>query len=360
MSAKYMELASRLRSAIEKNTGDVFQLPTEAALCKQYDLSRQTVRKALSTLEDEGLIERRQGSGTYTTGLSGSTEKNQVAILISSDTEYLCPGLLADMRETLQKSGFSCAVYVTDNHASREREILQELLLRPVRGILSEGCKTAFPSLNHDLYRALAQKKASVLFFHGSYPNLHDFPSVKDDNYEGGYYLGRHLASLGHRKITGIFRNDDERGVERCFGLLSALRDEHLPLCEDCFCYFDAAKLISLQKKQDTGFLSDFIAKQLSGCSAVVCHDDEIAYWLMKELTYREIKVPEDVSVVGFDNSYLGDLSPVRLTSLSHKSHEMGTAASETLLKLMKGIPAPSLKLPWHLANRASCGPAPR
>ena len=70
MSAKYIQLASQLKSLIQKNlyennSNTVYQLPTEAVLCQIYHVSRQTVRKALSILEEEHLIQKRQGSGSY-------------------------------------------------------------------------------------------------------------------------------------------------------------------------------------------------------------------------------------------------------------------------------------------------------
>lgn len=359
MPAKYIRIAELLKKLIAENAKDTFRLPTEDALCRTYGVSRQTVRKALSILEDEHLIEKRQGSGSYTTGLSGSPEKDTVAVLACSDAEHIYPALLADMRAVLQAKGFRTTVYVTDNQISKERDILQELLEHPVRGILSEGCKTSLPTPNHDLYERLFEKGTSILFFHGSYSNMPDFPSIKDDNYGGGYHLGKYLSSLGHKKIAGIFKDDDIQGTERLFGLLSALRDEKLPFDEERICHFDTARLTALQKKQDTGFLSEFILKQLKNATAIVCHNDEIAYWLIKELTYKNIRIPEDLSVVCFDNSYLNDLSPIQITSLSHKQHEMGTVAAESILKLMKGSPIASQKLPWHLTIKRSAGAPP-
>lgn len=359
MSAKYARLAELLRNLIEENTGTVFQLPTEASLCKKYGVSRQTVRKALSVLESEHLIEKRQGSGSFTTGLSGRVERDTVAVIACSDSEYIYPELLAVLHNVLQQQGFSCKIYVTDNQLSKEREILEHLLAHPVRGILSEGCKTAFPTPNDDLYRRLLKEGSCILFFHGNYPNLPDFPFIKDDNFEGAYYLGKYLVSLGHKKMAAILKADDTQGPERCCGFLSALRDEDIPFPEENICYFDSARLSALQKKQDTGFLSAFIGKQLGGATAVLCYNDEIAYWLIKEAAYKNLRVPEDISVVCFDNSYLSELSSVQITSLSHKKQELATTAADMLLKLMKGSPVSPRKLPWHLVLRQSCA-APR
>lgn len=355
MPAKYVKLAELLKNQIEENTGTVFKLPTEAALCKKYGISRQTVRKALSVLEDEHLIEKRRGSGSYSTGLSGRAERDTVAVLVYSDSEYIYPEFLAALQNTLQQQGFSCTVYVTDNMVSKEREILEHLLAHPVRGILSEGCKTSFPTPNQDLYRCLQNQGSRILFLHGSYPNLPDLPFIKDDNFEGAYSLGKYLVSLGHKKIAAILKADDIQGPERCYGLLSALRDENIPFPEENICYFDSAKLFALQKRQDTGFLADFIGNQLGYATAVLCYNDEIAYWLIKELAYKNLRVPEDISIVCFDNSYLSEISAVQITSLSHKKQEMAVSAAEMLLKFMKGSPISSRKLPWHLVRRQSC-----
>lgn len=359
MSAKYIYIANLLRNMIEENTSGSFKLPTEAALCQKYGVSRTTARKALSILESEKLIQRRQGSGSYATGLSGRPEQNTVAILITSETEYIYPALLADIRRVLQSYGFSVSVYATDNQISRERELLKYLLDNPVRGILTEGCKTSFPSANNDLYEKLQGKNVSILFFHGNYSNLPNFPYVKNDNFGGGYYLGKYLVSLGHRQIAGIFKSDDTQGPERCQGFLSALRDESLSFSDDNIYLFDTMQLSLLQRKQNTAFLTGFAGKIAKTCTAVICYNDEIAYWLMKELNYMGIKIPEDISVVCFDNTYLSELSVTRITSLSHKNHEMGETIAETAVKLMRNLHVSSLKLPWHLTVRHSAGPPP-
>ncbi len=362
MSAKYIQLANQLKNFIQKNleSDAICQLPTESALCQTYSVSRQTVRKALSVLEEEHLIQKRQGSGSYAVRTPQHNDTSQIAILVHSNTEYIYPRLLADLCGALQRYGFSWTVYVTENQIAREREILEFLLENQdnsVRAIVSEGCKTSFPTPNEDLYRRLAQKHVALLFFRGSYINLPDIPSIKDDNYNGGLALGQYLVSLGHHQIGGIFKTDEIQGVEQCSGLLSALRDARLLSCENSICNIDTQQLAALQKKQDTGFLSDFLDRQLKSVTAIVCCDDEIAYWLIKELNYRKMRVPNDVSVVCFGSSYLSDLSTVPITSYAQKEHDLGTAAAASILKLIKGKFISPQRLPWQLVIKRSAAP---
>lgn len=92
MAIKYKWLAGRLREQLPDYTANgIHRLPTEAAISQRYKVSRQTVRQALSVLEQEGLIEKRQGSGSYITGRSRGEDR--IDLLLSSDSAYLYPML---------------------------------------------------------------------------------------------------------------------------------------------------------------------------------------------------------------------------------------------------------------------------
>ena len=158
-----------------------------------------------------------------------------------------------------------------------------------------------------------------------------------------------------HKQIAGIFQLDTIQGQERHLGFVRSMLEAGLPINEDTIAWFTTEQLTRLQKKQDTRFLSDFICQTLQSCSAVICHNDEIAYWLIKELSYSNIRVPEDISIVSFDNSYLSDLSSPGLTSLSHEPHAMAEAAVSLLSRKMQGRSAESMELSWNLVGRGSC-----
>ena len=108
MAIKYKWLAGKLKEMTEKNIkSGIEKLPTEQELCSRYRVSRQTVRQALALLEKENLIVRRQGSGSYITGVSPDQRKNTVAVLISDDQEYIYPGVLRDICTELSENGFT-------------------------------------------------------------------------------------------------------------------------------------------------------------------------------------------------------------------------------------------------------------
>ncbi len=357
--AKYETLSKQLTERIAENLQrGITALPTEAQLAAQYHVSRQTVRAALSLLKSQGLIESRQGSGSYATGLSPDLARNRVSILIASSQEYIYPHLLADIRQALAEKGYQLQVLATENSISAERAHLLSLAENPPRGLIAEGVKSVLPTPNADLYEKLKAAGTRLLFLHSRCEALSDEVCVKEDNYYGGYLAANHLALLGHTCIAGLFKLDDRQGPERYLGAACCLRDLGLTLSDANVGWFQSADVEALEKRQDTRFLAAYIKEHLSGCTAVICYNDEIAYWLVKELLYAGIQVPRDVSVISFDNSYLSDLSRIRLTTLAHKPHELGRCAAETMLRLLRGIPAVSQELPWELVRKESDGPA--
>ncbi|MCM1173715.1 MAG: GntR family transcriptional regulator [Blautia sp.] len=358
MEIKYRQLAETLKEKLENDIRrGIYKLPTEKELCAQFQVSRQTVRSALLLLSQEGLISRKQGSGSYATGLLPNAGRNRVAILLSSDMEYIFPSLLGDLETFLSHEGYSVSVFITHNRTDVERGILQSLTEAPPRGLIAEPSRSGLPTPNFDLYEKLSAKGANIIFFHGYYSNLPPCSYVKDDNYSGGAALGRFLTERRHRQIAGIFQLDTIQGQERHLGFTRAMLEAGLPIDEDTVAWFTTEQLVRLEAKQDTRFLSDFIQRNLGSCSAVICHNDEIAYWLIKELSYAGLHVPKDISIVSFDNSYLSELSVPGLTSLSHEPHEMAAAAVSLLMKKMQGQNAVSMQLPWKLVERGSVLP---
>ena len=147
MAMKYKFLADLLREDLAKNGGQGgYKLPTEAELVRRYRMSRQTVRHALQLLAEEGLVQSRQGSGTYATGMARDPASRQIAVVTSFLDDYIFPSILHDAQSTLAQRGYSTLVYTTENQVGAERDILLQLLEQPVGGILVEGSKTALPS----------------------------------------------------------------------------------------------------------------------------------------------------------------------------------------------------------------------
>ena len=355
MAIKYKWLAGCLRELITDSIGKgIDRLPTEQELCRRYQVSRQTVRQSLSLLEQEGLITKKHGSGSYLTGRSSDSGKNVIGILISDDSDYLYPSLLHDLRTTLAQNGFSSEVFVTGNRICREREILEELFRHPLRGVIAEGCKSALPNPNQELYHRLIKKGCTVLFLHGAFPSLHGALCLKDDNLAGSRLLVSHLRSQGHTAIGGIFRSDSLSGTERCQGFLEAMYAAKLPVPDERILWYQTADLDRMLRMKDARFLREGISASLSSCTAVLCQDDRIAYYLIQELQEAGCTLPDDLAVTAFHNTYFSTSRILPVTALAHEPHETGQRAAQMLIAKLKGLPADPQEIPWKLVVRES------
>lgn len=355
MAAKYKELAARLADtlAVNRNNG-VYKLPTEVELGRQYQVSRQTVRQALALLSAQGLITTRQGSGSYTTGLSADGLGNTIALLVRDEQEYIYPELIGDIRLMISEIGYTLQIFSTKNQVAKEREILETMADAPPQGVIVEPCKSALPNPNLDYYEQLHRKKIPLVFLHGWYEALPWAIRVKADNHYGGYLLTQHLAAQGHSRIAGLFKIDDIQGIERYQGFLDYTRDAGQIVPDHRIGWYTSAELELLEQKQDTRFLAEFIRRQLDTCTAFICQNDEIAYWMIKELSYAGLTVPQDITVVCFADSYLSELSHVRITTLAHKPHEIARRAADCMIRSLQRLPVSSQEIPWELVPRES------
>ncbi len=353
MAAKYRILAELLRTDYLRDGKPGKKLPTETELMCRYHMSRQTVRRALQQLCEEGLIQRRQGSGSYIAEPERDLSK-KIAILASFQDDYIFPTILRDAQSVFAGHGISVAVYVTGNNVATEREILTELIREGISGILVEGSKTALPTPNADLYHKLQLSGTALLFLHGIYSNLTGIPCISDANYAGGYQLARYLIGKGHGAIGGIFKSDDSQGPERYHGTVSALTDAGLPILGRAFCWYDTHDRSSMVDGKDMRLLDRFLMERLTEVTALVCYNDEIANLVIRRLLTMGKQVPEDMAVVSFDNSYYCQVCPVGITSLAHKAERMGRMAAQLLINMLRGEAVQSVSLSWALVSRDS------
>ncbi len=323
-------------------------LPTEEQLTKIYGVSRQTVRKALSILEEKDIIGKRQGSGSTVKIRNPAVRSRKVSVIVTYIDDYIFPGQLRGVEEVLSKNNYSAILSATGNRICSERKILEDILKDPVAGILVEGTKTALPNPNIDLYEKLARRNIPIVFFNSCYPGLKGPLYVCADNRRGGYELVTYLLNKGHRSIASIFKADDIQGHERYSGYISAMFDNKLFVSDSKTIWY------TTETKDRLFDESGNILSSIGDATAVVCYNDEIAFMLIKYLTSHGKRVPEDIAVVSFDNSSLSEMSPVKITSLSYGDMNIGAIAARKLMDILNGRMAASETIPWKLAEKES------
>lgn len=351
MAAKYQQLAEILRSELTALSTPGGKLPTETELSLRYHMSRQTIRHALQQLRQEGMIESRQGSGSYLVTHPRHAASGEVAVITTYADDYIFPKITHELQDYFSRNSLSANFYATGNRLHRERDVLTHLLEVQPRALLVEGCRTALPSPNADLFEQLRSQGIPIVFFHGVPENLQRFPHILDNNAAGGFTAASYLRSRGHRAIGGLFFCDDLQGPQRCQGFLRALQED--PMAEDRVFWLDTSIRDGIVDGQDDGFFT-YLAPRLEQLTALVCYNDEIAHFLIRYLVDHGRRVPEDLAVVGFDDSYYSQIGPVPITTLRHPGSGPWLVAAQTLVGILGGGAEENATIDWKIVVRKS------
>src|SRR5690625_1152637 len=164
------------------------------------------------------------------------------------------------------------------------------------------------------------------------YDELEPTSIVLDDE-KGGYLQTEHLIKMGHKNIVGFFKTDDNQGAKRMKGYLKAHRDNNLTIISNNIITY---KTDEKNNKPLVEFEKVLSAKNGEWPTGVVCYNDELAVKLLDITRDRKLEVPKDISIVGFDDSFLANVSEVKLTTVKHPQSELGEAAAELILDMIK------------------------
>jgi LacI family repressor for deo operon, udp, cdd, tsx, nupC, and nupG len=179
-----------------------------------------------------------------------------------------------------------------------------------------------------------------------------DIPQIEIDNRAAAYGMTQHLASLGHRSIayvSGPASNILER--ERFQGFKDGLETAGLP--------FDPALVLPGDYTIEAGVRAgqDLVARSTRP-TAVFCTSDEMAIGLMRTLFSAGLRVPEDISVAGFDDIEFAAVAEPPLTTIHQPRRELGQAAASALIELLQGRSSPKrIRLETELVIRDSVAP---
>lgn len=337
MTTKYEKVKEQIRRVISSGqyqSGD--QLPTESTLMDKYGVSRYTIRRAMGELENEHYIYRIQGGGMFVEDWQAQRQQqpvNQkvVGVITTHLADYIFPSIISGIDRSLSQQGYSILLGNTHNDHPQERISLQRMLDSNVDGLIIEPTQSARPNPNRDLYDQIAKSHIPALFINAHYDNS-SLPFIDVDDRQTEHDLVSQLFDKGHQRILGIFKIDDMQGVDRLQGYMDAYMEHpSMMLMSDVIMY---------QSSDDIAHIFAKIAQYLKASdrpTAIACYNDQLAIQVMDVVRSIGLKIPEDVSVVGFDDYQLSAYVLPGLTTVAHPKNQMGMDAGNMILKLIKG-----------------------
>ena len=330
-------LVLKLRQRMESQNFQPGELVgTELELARSEGASRMLVRRAVETLVREGQLQRRPGKGLYVPdrrrfARNGDGATRLVQIVMPDLLVNRCVEIAHAAKEVGLNAGVRTQLYDAHKNLDSDLEVVRHLPESSAQGAL-------IASVHHRRFtEALFTLKTAGYPFVvvDESPRGLNVPSVVADNYRGGYLVGKKLIAQGHRRIgfVGFLGADTAR--DRVEGLRDAMADAGLPL---------PGSLISRLHVQSMGDWSAAVERavgqlldQPDRATAIFFNHDLAAAQGYAIIRTMGLRIPEDVSVVGFDGEPLCGLLTPTLATIRQPAAAMGAAAMEMLLALMDG-----------------------
>jgi len=319
---------------------------SENELSDFFSLSRQTVRYAMSILEEQKYIRKVRGSGTYICdNLPCINPKTMnIGVISTYFDDYIFPGIIRGIEDVLSANGYAMQFAMTNNKATRECRTLTHLLKTGVDGLIIEPTKSGLPNRNIKMYEDI---NVPVVFFNSDYPSL-TYPYISLNDVEAGHIAVKHLFNRGHKRIAGIFLHNDLQGHRRYLGYLNAHYEMKIDADDENVIWYSTEDLQSLFRN------SERILARIGDCTAVLCYNDQLAVRFIEMLRANGIRVPDDISVIGIDNSELSAMCDPPLTTIAHPLDRLGRCAAETLISMINGQKGQSILFDASLIERKS------
>ncbi len=317
------------------------KLPTENDISNTYNVSRITAIRALKELELKGLINRVKGSGSYVNenGTSIQSGVPIVSLVIPFGGDFSMQ-YLQGVEEVVREHGYFVTYHNSLRDVEMERKIIEDLIERGSSGIIVYPTST---SQNLDLYTGLVIDKYPFIMIDHRIPGV-DLPLVWTNNDAAFYDITTHLLDLNHKRV--IFAAFDMYGVssefERYKGYCKAHLDKGVTLMNNhIFSVKDYENLRgNYSTEEDFGEgIANMLFDKLEGLdeevrpTAIAAVNDEVAAILIDVALKRGIKIPEQYSITGFDNSTVTKHLPVKLTTVDQPSLEIGRSAAKELIE---------------------------
>lgn len=274
---------------------------------------------------------------------------NLIGVIVPDVTSSFYSTILSNIEKTASLNDYNLVVCNIIEDTDKELKYLQVFKEMRVDGIIIMHEK-----LNDEI-RELIHKLDIPIIFSSVKPTDQKFVSVIIDDYIAANDATRYLIELGHERIgfIGGDMRDVTSGQNRYVGYSHALADCNIKIVDDYIRFGDY--------KTHSGYE---LMKEILMCeprpTAVFAVSDDMAVGAMNCIHDHGLKVPDDLSVIGFDGSQLTELVRPRLSSMEQPIQEMGKVTVDVLLDLIAGkevSPQEDVILKHKLVVRDSCKP---
>jgi LacI family transcriptional regulator len=274
---------------------------------------------------------------------------NAIGIVVPDITNAFFPEVVRGAEEAAQEAGYSVLLCDSREDNLVEERQLQALFSRRVDGVILACC------VNSRAHETIVRRQVPVIFV-DRLPAANAVNTVCTDNILAGQTAAEHLIDLGHKRIgllaghLGLSPHHD-----RLEGFRKAMQEAHLPIMDEY--------LITGNVQVEDGRKAGFQLLDLpTPPTAIMASNNKLLLGVLQAIEERNLIIPEDISVLGFDDYLWNSHFSPTLTAVAQPTHEIGRRSFEMLLKLIthtgeETIDPIHIKIPAELRIRRSTAP---
>ncbi len=250
---------------------------------------------------------------------------NTIGLIVSDIRNSFYSSLAKGIEDKCRENGWNMILCNTNDLAEREKEYIEVLYSKGVEGIVLGMASTgSYETAKRSVELMHAKKIPFVLLDRSVVSDVCN--AVVADHEKGGYAATRHLLELGHRRIACVTGPAYLEGSSsRLAGYRKAFKEFHVTV--------DESLIVPGEYTYESGVEA---AEQLKekDFSAVFAFNDMMTYGVCQGLRKQGKHIPDDVSVVGYDDSFFSQIFDVSLTMVRQPFYEMGKQAGEILIDI--------------------------
>jgi GntR family transcriptional regulator of arabinose operon len=344
---KYLQLKDIIKQYLKNEEYKPDQkIPSEHEFAAQFHISRNTVRQALQELVSEGFIYKKQGMGSF---FSGKTQNDQpdrshlIGVITPLIASYIYPQIIQGVDDIARQKRYNMVLGSSNASPEKELACLQQMLEKHIDGLLFESTGGFDNFRDSSIFRILQQLTIPVVFMDWAPDDL-DISYVSLDDVEGGFKATSFLAQAGHTRIACVYPRDHLAGRQRYEGYRKALDAYQIEYKSQ----LDKPTTALEWNRADPGY---YLTKELLALgpnrpSAIFFFNDDAALRSYSAIRDADLKIPDDISIMGFDDFEFAAIAEVPLTTVVHPKYGIGKWAAEILLTQIEN---PLRNLPTQL-----------
>lgn len=299
------------------------KLPSENQMVRYYGVSRVTVRAALAELAETGCLRREQGRGAFVVAYPRQDKRLNIDVLLDSGDTYFSPSyMLKGISPVLEQNQCNLLMHDTKHNSEHIVSQLNAILNRGTDGIILTPISHNYHNEGMDrIMERCKQSDVPMVVILGLIPYENCVNLNIDDAY-GIEVATRYLLECGHRRLLGLFYEVDRDPMRRLMGFRRVLSKAPEAVGFEIITPDWQEQVLDLVRRE--------------GVTAIQCYNDRVAVEALRLLVENGYRVPQDVSLIGFDDSEIAQNSIPRLTTMTHPKDHLGRAAAEAILHMIR------------------------